>query len=239
MRPHTTPWLLSLLLLSTLTLTGCISTHFRNPIRQSIEYKVVTRRLGDERTARVKQHPKERPPLRDDELGSDEARFEGIFLGRGDEGTKGMEVLIATQNFNQIEFTEREQVPYKLDMSIIVDEATLMTRSPGTCILVILNTETLYERAIADLEIIFEVDGEPVEFRVEGERSTQTEMWYKQRFYWVFLHEELFEYTTRVATLCADVEARQVVTLSLRNELYSVRDGELWQNTYRWFVLGR
>ncbi len=219
--------------------TGCIAMHYRNPLRQSIEYKAVTRRLGDERLARVKQHERERPPLRDDELGTEAARFEGVFLGRADEGTKGGEVLIATQNFNKIEFSEREQVPYKIDERTIVDEATLMSREPKTCVDLVLNTETLYERSIEDLEVLFEVDSEEVEFTVVEERSMESSMWFKQRFYWVFLHEELFEYTTRVAMLCADTTAREVVTLSLRNELYSVRDGELWQLTFRWFLAGR
>lgn len=219
-------------------LSSCVAMHHRNPIRQKIEYNRVTRRIEPERLARVKETEE---ALLDRELGTGEARLEGVFVGRTDEGTRGGEVLIATQNFNTIEFTEREQLPYELDERLIIDVATLVSREPETCVDLVLNSDALYDMPIEELLPLFEIDSEEVEtWRIEQEHVTEPiSMWYEKRTRLFWKVEEVFDQRRRVARLCAPQVARSVVTLTLFNELYSVRAGEYWKLSFRWSLSGR
>lgn len=220
--------------------SGCVMMHHRHPVRQKIEYGRVTRRIGEERLARTKEV---KEPLRDAELGTEKAELEGVFVGRADEGTKGAEVLIATQNFNTIEFTEREQVPYELDEWLIIDLARLVSREPETCVELVLNSDALYDMPLEQLLPVMEIDSEEVEgeeLRIENERAAPAvSMWYEKRTRVFWKVEEVFDQRRRSARLCAPRVARSVVTLKLYNELYSVRAGEYWKLVFRWSLEGR
>lgn len=227
-----------MLVVSAWGMSGCIMMHHRHPVRQKIEYGRVTRRIGEERLERVKESER---ALMDRELGTREAMLEGVFVGRADEGTKGLEVLIATQNFNTIEFTEREQVPYELDEVLIIDEATLMSREPETCVELVLNSDALYDMPLEQLLPRLEIDSEVVEeLKITNEVAADpVSMWYEKRTRVFWKVEEVFDVRRRSARLCAPLVARSTVTLTLSNELYSVRAGEYWKLSFRWSLQGR
>ena len=218
--------------------TGCVMWHYRNPLRQKVEYNRTTRRLGEDRLARVREL--DAKPLRDAELNTAAATLEGVFIGRSDGAAGAWQLATAIQNFDVIEFDEREQVPYEIETENIIDEATLVSREPQTCIEVTLRGDALYDQSFEDLAVSLTVDSEEIEaLEVSQESSHQASLWYEQRYRVIFIHEAVFDTTVRHATICAPVVARSVVTLALGNALYSAREGELWQLIFRWQLEGQ
>lgn len=225
----------ALMCLAVCVQSGCIALHYNAPARQTAEYTRIDRALGKEGMRRVKETPR---PLRDEELGGEAARLSGVFVGDMSREMSGYQAAMAAQNRNTLEFSEREQITYPLDIALILDEATLMSRSPQTCIEVVLNTETLYQIAITKMKIELEVDRELVEFELSEESQAQAEFWYRKRYRFFWIHEGVFYGITQRARLCAPVEAREVVSLSLYNDLMPLYGNERWVLAFRWYIEG-
>jgi len=217
-----------------ITSQGCIAVHYRNPVRQALEYRSVTRRIGSDRIK-----PLHEKTLSYNEVGTDKATLQGIFVGKRDGGTRGHKIVVASQNMNQMEFSEREQVPYELDADLIFDEATLVSYQPRTCVDLVIRSDALYDLPLKELGLTMEVDSQEVEFTLEQEHEVPPiSLWYSKRFYLFWTHEEVFDQKRRTGRVCADVRARDVVSLNVSHDLYSVRLGELWRQKFRWFLGG-
>ncbi len=204
------PAMLTLLLLASAT-PGCAALG-SGPLRQGLDERASRERIA--RRGWTATYRETSAPLSTDQLGTPDARLARVLVGED----------------------RAERAPYQLDPQVIADEATLLTRHGETCFEVTLNTQASYDLPVASMEPTCRIDGNRVAAKVREERASPQQLWYDKRVYLFWTVSDVFDITTRHATLCCPGSTRQDVELTLRNDAISYSAKRAWRLRWRWYV---